>query len=162
MHLLVQLENGQRVYFTTDNSPESKKARKVCPWSKKIKCVVDHTTYTLTMPKLLLMTLISRSMRADLLWLFQKSIKSGFPTHSSARVQCSMNCRALRLLEDDAHWDRTLQEAAVSDSPLKTRSSIICRYVSALPIVHPLTVSLPSPPTNDSLVLSVDYRSGIS
>lgn len=42
MHLLVQLENGQRFYFTTDNAPESKKARKVCPWSKKIKCVVDH------------------------------------------------------------------------------------------------------------------------
>lgn len=73
-----------------------------------------------------------------------------------------MNCRALRLLEDDAHWDRTLQEAAVSDSPLKTRSSVICRYVSAWSIVHPLTVSLPSPPTNDSLVLSVEYRLGIS
>lgn len=50
--------------------------------------------------------------------------------------------------------DRTLQEAAVSDSPLKTRSSVICRYVSALPIEHPLTVSLPSPPTNGSLVLT--------
>ena len=30
-------------------------------------------------------------------------------------------CRALGLLEDDAHWDRTREEASISDSPNKIR-----------------------------------------
>ena len=36
------------------------------------------------------------------------------PTYQSA-------CRALGLLEDDTHWDRTLEKAAISDSPYKLR-----------------------------------------
>lgn len=31
----------------------------------------------------------------------------------------NISVRALGLIDDDAHWDRTLEEAAVSESPLK-------------------------------------------
>jgi len=38
-------------------------------------------------------------------------------------------CRALGLLADNAHWERTLEEATISNSQQK----IICSFVSVLP-----------------------------
>lgn len=34
-------------------------------------------------------------------------------------------CQALGLLEDDTHWDRTLEDATVFDSPQKIRQLLL-------------------------------------
>ncbi|KAI5729856.1 hypothetical protein M8J76_007327 [Diaphorina citri] len=38
-------------------------------------------------------------------------------------------CLAMGLLEDDVHWDDTLREAAVSDSPKKLRELFVIMLV---------------------------------
>ncbi|GFU00249.1 ATP-dependent DNA helicase [Nephila pilipes] len=41
-------------------------------------------------------------------------------------------CRALELFKDDTHWDRTLEEAFISDSPYKIRVSVAKDIVTAI------------------------------
>ncbi|XP_008482471.2 uncharacterized protein LOC103519163 [Diaphorina citri] len=54
------------------------------------------------------------------------------PTFQSA-------CRALGLLEDDAHWDRTLEEASISDSAHKMRQLFAVMLVFCQ-LANPLTL----------------------
>lgn len=44
----------------------------------------------------------------------------------------------LRLLEDNAHWDRTLEEAFISDA--RKKSVIICCFISVLSTNWPVKI----------------------
>ncbi|GFT83559.1 ATP-dependent DNA helicase [Nephila pilipes] len=52
--------------------------------------------------------------------VFQRYLKlKNYRSSSASTFQAT--CRALGLLEDDTHWNRTLEEASISDSPHKIR-----------------------------------------
>ncbi len=56
-----------------------------------------------------------------------ESLKQGHPTFQAA-------CRAMGLLEEDTHWEETISEAAVSESPSELRDLFVimftCCYIS--------------------------------
>ena len=161
MHLSVHLENGQRVYFTTDNAPEKVQnppkttllaffdlcqtdafARELLysevpayyTWKnnefcrrKQGKPVPGHPgvkqdqvlgrVYTVhpNNAECYYLRLLLHEVRGPTCFNDLKKVSGVVhPTFQSA-------CRALGLLEDDAHWDRTMEEAAISDSPKKIR-----------------------------------------
>ncbi|GBP60481.1 hypothetical protein EVAR_37517_1 [Eumeta japonica] len=115
MHLAVHLENGQRVYFTE-------------------KDVIDKV---LNPPKTTLMAFFELCQVDDfaksLLYVevptyyvwknnrFERRKKGKDVPGYLVKKDQVLACRALGLLEDDANWDRTLEEACVTDSPYKIR-----------------------------------------
>jgi len=161
MHLSVHLENGQRIYFTTDNA------------SEKVQNPNSTTLlgfFELCKNDSFARTLLYSEVPAYFIWKNNKFSRrkqgkgvSGHPgvkqDHVIGRVytvhpnnaECyylrlllhevrgptcfndlktvsgvvhpsyQSACQALGLLEDDTHWDRTLEEATIIDSPQKIR-----------------------------------------
>jgi len=161
MHLSVHLENGQRIYFTTDNASEKVQNPnnttllgffELCKndsfartllysevpayfiWKnnkfsrrKQGKGVSGHPgdkqdhvigrVYTVhpNNAECYYLRLLLHEVRGPT-WFNDLKTVSGVvhPSYQSA-------CQALGLLEDDTHWDRTLEEATIIDSPQKIR-----------------------------------------
>lgn len=161
MNLSVHLENGQRIYFTTDNASEKVQnpnnttllgffelckndsfARTILYsevpayfiWKnnkfsrrKQGKGVSGHPgvkqdhvigrVYTVhpNNSECYYLRLLLHEVRGPTCFNDLKTVSGvAHPSYQSA-------CQAIELLEDDTHWDRTLEEATIIDSPRKIR-----------------------------------------
>ncbi|GFU59942.1 ATP-dependent DNA helicase [Trichonephila clavipes] len=124
MHLSVHLENGQRVYFTEDNVIHKIiNPQKTTLMALFELCQVDNFAKTLLYCEVLAYYVWKNST-----FYRRKKGKavSAYPEIKKDQeyiVQPSFQaaCKALGLLEDDAHWNSTLEEASISESPNKIR-----------------------------------------
>lgn len=161
VHLAVHLENGQRIYFTSNNLSEKinnppqttllgffeicktdnfaktlqysevpsyyvwnskkfsrrKKGKDVEGWPgvKKVHALGRVYTIHPNNTECYHVRLLLHEVRGPTSFEDLKTVNGILhPTFQSA-------CKALGLLEDDKHWDTTLEEAALCDSPLKLR-----------------------------------------
>ncbi|CAH2108543.1 unnamed protein product [Euphydryas editha] len=116
MHLAVHLENGQRIYFTEQDVVDkviNPKKNNSYLGVKKDQVLGRVYTVHPGNTECYHLRLLLHEIRGPTSFSALKTVDGVIHTTFQAA------CRALGLLEDDANWYRTLDEACISDSPYK-------------------------------------------
>ncbi|GFU72660.1 uncharacterized protein LOC104236095 [Trichonephila clavipes] len=123
VHLAVNLENGQRVYFTADNNASTKKFQ----LRKQAKAVEGHTLYSSDALGRLY-TVHPNNTECFYLRLLLFNIRGPISFQDLRTVNGQLSatyrqaCQELNLLENDAHWDTELADASNTARPQQIRT----------------------------------------
>ncbi|XP_061385228.1 uncharacterized protein LOC133320601 [Danaus plexippus] len=120
-HLAVHLPNGQRIYFTENNFRERMAAPpKTTLTAFFLLCQNDAFAKTLLyvdVPRYYTWNVSSKEWKRRL----QGTPVDGWPVDGQELQTFRQACEKLGLLEDDNHWDATMEEAVLCRSPSQIR-----------------------------------------